>query len=429
MPMADDQATWLLAPRPSNQLAVIAAQLGARQHYEIAKLLDHHNALVRLHTDVANLLPPAAQKALAAAGAGAVKRLFGRTVDLAQDKLRTYPVAAAYWHMRLRLSEADRRASYDLYMKQGREFARNVARTLAKEDFSTFFGFSSASLEALHQARALGRLAVVDEIAPTHLEDEIISAEQQSFPGWEPSFARTPEPFLRRIEAEWAAADRILVNSQWSKDALEARGAEGRKIHIVPISYPPPCLSIAPKQRAPREPLRILWLGTLNLRKGIPYALEAARMLEDAPVRFTFAGPITVDLDRAGPLPRNSDFVGQIPRANTEQLWLDHHVFLLPTLSDGFAITQIEAMAHGLPVIVTPCCGRVVTHGVDGHLIPERDTEAIVEAIRSFFDGGMDLTAASGAALKTATRFSPEAVWPRLRAVLTPGPFHSGEEH
>jgi glycosyltransferase involved in cell wall biosynthesis len=53
----------------------------------------------------------------------------------------------------------------------------------------------------------------------------------------------------------------------------------------------------------------------------------------------------------------------------------------LPTISDGFAITQLEAMAHGLPVITTPNCGQVVTDGVDGFIVPVRDSQALADAI------------------------------------------------
>jgi len=50
-------------------------------------------------------------------------------------------------------------------------------------------------------------------------------------------------------------------------------------------------------------------------------------------------------------------------------------VFVLPTLSDGFAITQIEAMSHGLPVIATPNCASVVENGVDGLWCPQKTAE------------------------------------------------------
>ena len=56
-------------------------------------------------------------------------------------------------------------------------------------------------------------------------------------------------------------------------------------------------------------------------------------------------------------------------------------MFVLPTLSDGFAITQLEAMAHGLPVVATPNCGRVVTDGEDGLIVPPADADALASAI------------------------------------------------
>jgi glycosyltransferase involved in cell wall biosynthesis len=56
-------------------------------------------------------------------------------------------------------------------------------------------------------------------------------------------------------------------------------------------------------------------------------------------------------------------------------------VFVLPTVSDGFAITQVEAMAQALPVITTPNCGEVVTPGIDGLIVPPFDGEALAAAI------------------------------------------------
>jgi glycosyltransferase involved in cell wall biosynthesis len=56
-------------------------------------------------------------------------------------------------------------------------------------------------------------------------------------------------------------------------------------------------------------------------------------------------------------------------------------VLVFPTLSDGFGLVQLEAMAAGLPVIATSCCGGVVQHRIDGMLVPPRDSSAIVAAL------------------------------------------------
>jgi glycosyltransferase involved in cell wall biosynthesis len=66
------------------------------------------------------------------------------------------------------------------------------------------------------------------------------------------------------------------------------------------------------------------------------------------------------------------------------EFYKDADVFVLPTLSDGFAITQLEALAHGLPIIATPNCGRVVEQGKTGYVVPARDGAALAESIMRF---------------------------------------------
>jgi glycosyltransferase involved in cell wall biosynthesis len=400
-------------------LKVVVAQLGAREHYGIPRHCHANNALVKLHTDfwVGSSAPFSSM--VKRLPSSAARRISGRSCpDIPDSLVKSHPLPALRWWLAGR-SARSHAAQFDIYRRWGSEFAKRVADTLIDEDFTTLFSFSGASLEALQQARSLGALSVLDEIAPSHLEDDIIGEEQARFPLLEPHSSPTPASFLKRLETEWDAADRILVNSNWSKSALLARGVPHDKIHVVPISYNANHLRQAQKFRSANEPLKVLWLGTLCLRKGFPYAVEAARQLLNAPVNFTFAGPSTIDLTRVN-WPRNAKYVGQVPRTDVQSLWRDHHVFLLPTLSDGFAITQIEALAHGLPVIVTPNCGDVVEDWRCGRIVRPRDPRSIADAIRCFLDGEIDLGTASDAARARSLAFSDEAVWPILEEVLTP---------
>ena len=66
------------------------------------------------------------------------------------------------------------------------------------------------------------------------------------------------------------------------------------------------------------------------------------------------------------------------------ELYRTADAFVLPTISDGFAITQLEAMSYGLPVITTPNCGDVVTPGEDGYIVPIRDPQKLADAIAAF---------------------------------------------
>ena len=68
------------------------------------------------------------------------------------------------------------------------------------------------------------------------------------------------------------------------------------------------------------------------------------------------------------------------------QYYQQSDVFILPTHSDGFGLTLLEAAAFGLPIIASPFCGEVVHNGVNGLVIPEVSAEAIVESVASMID-------------------------------------------
>lgn len=321
-----------------------------------------------------------------------------------------------YWYKKL--SDApDEYQKYSLYAEQGRSFSSWVAKKLAICPHSVYIGYSSASLEAMQVEKNNGTLTVLDEIAPSHMESRIVAEERARFPGWEGENSTLPSLFLDRLEAEWDLADRIVVNSRWTQSALESQGVCRSKIYVVPLAYESQFCG-RPKTLKPSEGLNVLWLGNLCLRKGLPYAIEAARRLSNSSVHFTFAGPSLIDF-RKLKLPDNVKYVGAIPRQDLDALWNSHHLFILPTLSDGFAMTQLEAIAHGLPVITTANCGSVIEHGKSGVIIDARSTQALVDAILMYRDAQVCLAQSSIFALERAKDFSMKKVWELLRPVLS----------
>jgi glycosyltransferase involved in cell wall biosynthesis len=278
-----------------------------------------------------------------------------------------------------------------------------------------FFGFSSASLEALIFARELGKLAVIDQIDAARVEDQIVAEETERFPGLECDTARIPEAYFHRLEREWETSDRVVVNSSWSRSALIRQGVPEAKVFTVPLPFRS---LIKAEPRDYHLPLKVLWLGTLCLRKGIHYALQAASLLRNAPVHFTFAGDSRLDPAKIV-LPPNVTIIDRVPRIKTPDLYRSHDIFILPTLSDGFAITLVEAMAYGLPVISTDRCGEVVQNGSSGILIPAFHSSALAEAILHFLDDRSALPRMSMEAYRRSKDFHPSAIWPQYEAVYS----------
>jgi glycosyltransferase involved in cell wall biosynthesis len=108
---------------------------------------------------------------------------------------------------------------------------------------------------------------------------------------------------------------------------------------------------------------------------------DAIRMLKNEPVDFTFAGPVGVKIPDEISGMSNVRFLGSVDKATCERLYRESDIFLFPTLSDGFGLTQLEAMGHCLPVNDSKNSGTVVEYRVSGLVLCEVTPEAISEAI------------------------------------------------
>jgi hypothetical protein len=295
-----------------------------------------------------------------------------------------------------------------IYCQFGEWFAKRVRGHLDSLELDPnqdcFFGFNTNCLETLEPLRERGIFTIVDQVDPGKVEEEMVLEESERWPGWETAPGRIPETYWARLKAEWDLADLVLVNSEWSADALVRQGVPRDKLIVVPLA-----LDLSKEHELcpvnPEGPLKVLWLGTVILRKGIQYLAQAARLLQAQNIEFLLAGPIGISESARRSFPPNIKLLGRVTRDQLGAVYRQAHVFVLPTLSDGFAITQLEAMAHGLPVVTTPNCGRVVTDGRDGFIVPARDGRALADALARLNDDRPLLRAMSANALLTILNY------------------------
>src|SRR5947199_8441777 len=128
--------------------------------------------------------------------------------------------------------------------------------------------------------------------------------------------------------------------------------------------------------------MRVLFLGLINLRKGVARLLEAARILCHEPVEFWMVGPVEIANASTITSAGRVKWFDPVSRKQAAGFYRNADVFILPTLSDGFAITQLEAQAHGLPIIASKFCGGVIEGGRNGMILEEPSAAAIAAAIR-----------------------------------------------
>jgi glycosyltransferase involved in cell wall biosynthesis len=205
---------------------------------------------------------------------------------------------------------------------------------------------------------------------------------------WQPA----PPEYWNDWREECKLADQIAVNSEWSREGLVRGGVPAEKISIIPLAYEitdvrDQTLDVVPPRSYPAcftfdRPLRVLFLGLINLRKGVARLLEAARTLCNEPVEFWMVGPVEIANAAAIRNIKCIKWFGAVTGKQATEYYRDADVFILPTLSDGFAITQLEAQAHGLPIIASQFCGNVIEKGINGIILEEPTATCIAQAVR-----------------------------------------------
>jgi glycosyltransferase involved in cell wall biosynthesis len=394
------------------------AQIGAREHYAVARALQKRGRLVSLYTDF--WADPVVRKL----AFGSLRLLAARYhPELGKVKSGKQKAEILPWNLRALVWEAVLRGkqksggggSYDGFIEVGRRFAIRVRESLKRRtdlgSNSILFAYDTGALEALEWCREQDVKCILNQMDPNRVEVELVRAEAKQWPGWALKPIQVPEAYFVRREREWALADLVVVNSEFSRQALLQQGVPPERLFVLPLCYeadvggPKSELSTlhSPLSTAP---LRVLFLGQVILRKGIQYLLAAARQLERENIFFDVVGPIGISREAMATAPGNVTFHGRTERDKAAAWYRRSHLFVLPTISDGFAITQLEAMAHGLPVITTPCCGEVVSDGVDGFVVPPRDAGALAQIFQRYLAQPELLRDHSAAALIKASQFS-----------------------
>lgn len=366
---------------------MIVAQIGARRHYAVPKGFEEAGALEKLITDAcAELRPWQWMAALPQACLpGGARSIMGRhTTPIPARKLRGLPRFAAAGALWDRQSGDETRT--DFWVRRNADFGRRVAR-LDWGAADTAYAYNGAALEIFKEARRRGLRCVLDQTAaPWRYNTRLLQEERERWPGWESQPADLDETgrMIEREEAEWELADRIICGSDFVVEAMRQVGGPWEKCRTV--GYPTPKVpeELATEQGGHQTgKTRVLFVGTLQLRKGIQYLYEAAGMLDSSRFKIRAVGPSALDPGAVGCLAKRMEVTGAVPRTEIWEHYRWADVFVLPTLSEGSANVCHEAAAIGLPVITTQAagCGLSTLPG-GSSVVSSRDPELLVKELR-----------------------------------------------
>ncbi len=390
-------------------LRAIVLQMGARHNYAIARMLHDRGALVALCTDLTWRSADNASRLMQTVESW-YPQLARRNTRLPDKLVWSFPDITVLGRLLGCFSSTVQYSVEDWLLG-----AHSLAVTTQGANLVySMFGNGEWFLK---KAR-LRKLTIATDVFITPVAHRIVARERSVFPGWEPD-DMTPKAVIRiedKVKRMLALSDALICPSEAVIKGLASyEGFDPSKAVLLPYG-----MSSAYREGEAPERGRVLFAGAVSLRKGIAYLARAAEQLkEDCPeIKVVAAGPV-VETIRDRKETRALQFLGILSREQMLAEFLRADVFVLPSLAEGSASVIYEALAAGVPVVTTHASGSVVTDGVEGLIVPERDSGAIALALKRIVrDRGLR-DSMCAAARQTARNYDTVAWGDRLVSILS----------
>jgi glycosyltransferase involved in cell wall biosynthesis len=307
-------------------------------------------------------------------------------------------------------------------------FDHRVA-SLIEESDSAIVCTHGSGLLTIERAMQLGVASYIDFPIAHHRYAEALLREEAEL---QPAFAdtlecyRLPPEQTALYDAELEMADRILLPSESCRHSFESVGVDGRKLLVVPYGVDVQLFRPFQRRHA-RGKFRIVFVGQITQRKGISYLLDAFRLARIPGSELVFIGrPVgTSQAWRSAP---DVKHIGHMPRTQLPEMYAAADVFVLPSLIEGLALTGLEAMACGVPVIVSDVTMTgVVRDRVDGLVVSIRDAAAIASHLTFLYENPSERERLAHAARERAVAYSWERYGQRIAATVGDRPGPAGE--
>jgi glycosyltransferase involved in cell wall biosynthesis len=267
------------------------------------------------------------------------------------------------------------------------KFSKRLAKYVPLES-DIFIGLSSFCIEAIEHAKEKNMITIVDHGSLHQRVERQLQIEESERWGLPKEGNLPPEWIIEKEDREFHAADRVMVLSQIAKQSMIKAGVPAEKIFVNQCGVNLEEFKLGKKEE---EVFRVIQCGGLHQRKGVQYLLKAFTELELPKSELWFIGG-GLETTSLRPIIKkyqtdNVYFKGSFPQNQLYKLYTQGSVFVLASIADGFGMVVPQAMACGLPVIVTEHVGAadIVTDGKTGFVIPIRDIDALKQKLLFFY--------------------------------------------
>ncbi|MEY2484756.1 MAG: hypothetical protein QOH39_404 [Verrucomicrobiota bacterium] len=335
-----------------------------------------------------------------------------RNYELPAEKIDIHPlresvrlIANAFGIGRLTKHETGWASIDQVWRSLDREAARRLRKGAYGAHLRCVYAYEDCAEELFRAAVDLGLRRIYDlPIAYWETAQRLLGEEAQRYPEWEPTLLATRDSAekLSRKKREMELAELVVCPSNFVMESLPEAKRVSSACVVVPFGSPMVERDMA--TRVEDKTLRLLFAGALTQRKGLADLFEAMKLLNSTKIELIVMGSLLRPLSWYRDQFQNFIYEPPRPHAEVLQLMQSCDVLVLPSIVEGRALVQQEAMACGLPVIVTKNAGGddLVVDGETGFLVPIRSPQKIAETISWFASNRTSISGMGIAAQKRA---------------------------
>lgn len=300
-----------------------------------------------------------------------------------------------------------------VYLSLDRKVARHHLQGV-----DAVYAYEDVAATTFEAAKQKGIWCLYDLPIPFYRTSRDIQAEEAKlFPELATNLKVIQEPDwkLARKEREIELADHVFVASSMTKKSLLDVGIKEEKISTIPYGAPIDYFHPQPKSELKRD-WKALFVGRVGLRKGVHYLLKAWQELQLPKAELLLLGVNEFPNSYLQQDWGKVRHLNSVPHHTLEDYYNSADVFVFPSLVEGFGLVLLEAMACGIPIITTPntAAPDIITDGVEGFIIPIRDTQALKEKLAWCYAHPQQLKQMGKAARKKAEEFTWDVYRRRL---------------
>jgi glycosyltransferase involved in cell wall biosynthesis len=345
---------------------VTQISIGRFHHFHLARQLEKHGLLDAIYT-------------------GYPRFKLKDEQGIPQEKIKTFPWLHAPFMFGNRIG-LDRWEwlNNELAWKANNTLDLYVSQKIKEK--TVLVALSGSGMRAGTKAQNLGGKYICDR-GSSHIryQNEILREE---FARWKIPYREIDQRTIDKEENEYQQADKITVPSEFVRKSFLSKGVSEKK--IAKVVYGARLDRFAKQGNPDPAKFTVLWVGTVCLRKGFMYLLDAFRTIKHPKKELQVIGPVleemkgllaTAQLDGV-------KFLGAVSNSKLAEMYSAAHVFVLPSLEEGLAMVQGEALACGCPVIGSSNSGieDLITDGKEGFIVPIRSPDAIAENLQRLMD-------------------------------------------